>query len=223
MQGGEAEPSVAGAFVVLPHRQRRTPQRLGLLPLQCPAFELLGQVGCDHLEDPTTQDPQRLRIMLGRQLHQMCLRGSTLLGRDGELSGAREPLQRGDDRPALGEVDPARGHRRRQNLMRLDLLREAEVGAGLAAYLPGLDRDPVRHGACTSVDRGLGPFGVGEQPQRERVQLRAALGEGHQGCPLVLRPHRHQRRIGQGVEARDQPVGEVEHRVQVLDRLAAHG
>ena len=25
------------------------------------------------------------------------------------------------------------------------------------------------------------------------------------------------------VEARNQPVGEVEHRVQVLDRLAAHG
>ena len=39
--------------------------------------------------------------------------------------------------------------------MLLDLLREPEVGAGLAAYLPGLGRDPVRRGAGTGLDRGL--------------------------------------------------------------------
>ena len=66
-------------------------------------------------------------------------------------------------------------------------------------------------------------FGVGEQPQRERLQLGATLGEGDQGRALVLGPHRHQRRISQRVEARNQPLGEVEHRVEVLDRLAAHG
>ena len=108
---------MAGAFVVLPHRQRRTPQRLGLLPLQRPALELLGHLRCDHLEDPTPQDPQRLRVMMSSQPHQVCLRGRTLLGRDGEPAGARQPLQRRDDRAALGEVDPARGHRRSQDLM----------------------------------------------------------------------------------------------------------
>ena len=214
---------MAGAFVVLPHRQRRTPQRLGLLPLQRPTLELLGHLGCDHLEDPTTQDPQRLRVMLGSELHQMCLRRRTLLRRDSELAGAREPLQRGDDRPTLREVDPARGHRRRQDLMLLEVLREPEVGAGLAAYLPRLDRDPVRRGAGTRLDRGLTSFGVGEQPQRERLELRSASREGDQGGALVLGPHRHQRRISQGVETRNQPLGEVEHRMQVLDRLAAHG
>ncbi len=178
MQRGESEPSVAGAFVVLPHRQRRTPQRLGLLALQRPAFELLGQVGGDHLEDPTTQDPQRLRVMLGRQLHQMCLCGRTLLGGDSELAGPREPLQRRDDRATLRQVDPARGHRRRQHLKGLDLLGQTEVGASIAAYLPRLGRDPVRSGAGTSVDRGLTPLGVGEQPQRERLELRSTFGRG---------------------------------------------
>ena len=107
--------------------------------------------------------------------------------------------------------------------MLLEVLREPEVGAGLAAYLPGLDRDPVRRGAGTGLDRGLTALGVGEQPQRERLELRPASGEGDQGRALVLGSHRHQRRIGQGVEARNQPLGEVEHRVEVLDRLAAHG
>ena len=152
----------------------------------------------------------------------MCLRGRTLLGRDSELTRPRKPLQRRDDRAALSQVDPTRGHRRRQNLMLLDLLRQPEVGAGLAAYLPCLDRDPVSSPAGTGLDRGLTPLGVGEQPQRQRVELRFALREGHQGSSLVLGSHRHQRRVGHRVEARNQPVGEVEHRVEVLDRLAAH-
>ncbi len=107
--------------------------------------------------------------------------------------------------------------------MLLEVLREPEVGAGLAAYLPGLDRDPVRGSAGTGLDRGLTSLGLGEQPQGERLQLGPALGEGDQGLALVLGAHRHQRRIGQGVQARHQPLGEVEHRVEVLDRLAAHG
>ena len=156
------------------------------------------------------------------QLHQVGLGLRTLLGGDSELAGARKPIQRGDDRPGLGEVDPTRGHRRGEHLMALEALRQPEVGAGLAAYLPGLDRDPVRRAAGAGVDRGLRPFGVGEQPQRERVQLCSTSREGDQSRPLVLGSHRHQRRIGQRVETRNEPLGEVEHRVEVLDRLAAH-
>ena len=107
--------------------------------------------------------------------------------------------------------------------MLLEALGQPEVGAGLAAYLPGLDRDPVRRGAGTGFHRGLTPLGVGEQPQSQSVQLRSTPGQGHHCRALVLRPHRHQRRISQRVEARDQPVGEVEHRVKVLDRLTGHG
>ena len=81
--------------------------------------------------------------------------------------------------------------------MLLEVLREAEVGAGLAAYLPRLDRDPVRRGAGTRVHRGLTALGVGEQPQRERLELGPASGEGDQGRALVLGSHRHQRRFGQ--------------------------
>jgi hypothetical protein len=214
---------VAGALVVLPHRQRRTPQRLGLRPLQRLAFELLGQLGCDHLEDPTTQDSQRLRIVVFSELDQVVLRGCPLLGRDCELAGAREPLQRGDDRPALRQVDPARSHRRREDFVLLEVLGEPEVGAGLAAYLPRLDRDPVRRSADTRLDRDLGALGLGQQPQRQRLQLGSTSGEGDQGGALVFRAHRHQRRIGQRVEPRNQPLGEVKHRVEVLDRLATHG
>ena len=56
----------------------------------------------------------------------------------------------------------------------------------------------------------------------ERLELRPTLREGDHGSALVLWTHRHQRRIGQRVEARNQPLGEGVHRVQVLDRLAAH-
>ena len=194
---------MAGAFVVLPHRQRRPPQRLGLLPLQRPALELLGQVRCDHLEDPTTQDPQRLRVMVGGQLHQMCLRGRTLLGRDSELAGPRKPLQRRDDGPALGEVDPARGHRRGQDLMLLDLLREPEVGAGLAAYLPGLDRDPVRRGAGTGLDRGRG---LARRRRAAAARARRAglgLGRGSPGpraCPRAASTSAAHRPVSRGAK-----------------------
>ena len=214
---------MAGAFVVLPHRERRTPQRLGLFPLECLALELLGEVGGDHLEDPAAQDPQRLRVVVGGQLDQVRLGGRALLGRDRELAGARQPVQGGDDRAGLGEVDPPGGHRRREDVMLLELLGEAEVGAGLAAYLPGLDRHPVRRGAGTGLDGGLGCV------RRRRAAAgrarRAAPGPGQgspgrRACPPAASTSAA---LGQGVEARDQPLGEVEHRVEVVDRLAAHG
>ncbi len=75
MQGGDAEASVAGAFVVLPHGQRRTPQRAGLFGLERLAVELLGEVGGDHLEDPSAQDPQCLRVVVLSQRHQVGLGG----------------------------------------------------------------------------------------------------------------------------------------------------
>ena len=64
--GRDPEPAVGGAFVVLPHRERRPPQRLGLFAFQRLALEALGEVGGDHLEDPPADHPQRLGVVLGR-------------------------------------------------------------------------------------------------------------------------------------------------------------
>ena len=135
-------------------------------------------------------------------------------------AGAAPTTRRSRD-PAPTLTRPAAIAAARTSML-LDLLRQTEVGAGLAAYLPRLDRDPVRSGAGTGLDRGLTPLGVGEQPQREGVELRSASGEGDQGRALVLgridsAAHRP------GSRGANQPVGEVEHRVEVLDRLAAHG
>ena len=55
--------------------------------------------------------------------------------------------------------------------MPVQCLGEAEVGAGFAADLPGLDRDPVGGGVRTGVGGGTGAVGFGEQPQLECAEL----------------------------------------------------
>ena len=72
------------------------------------------------------------------------------------------------------------------------------------------------------LDGGLGLLGFGEQPQAQRFALGEALSQRDQRVALLLRGHRPQRHLGQGVELGDQPVGEVGDRVKAVDRLAAH-
>ena len=86
-----------------------------------------------------------------------------LLGADGELPGGGEPVERGHDRAGLGGVDPAFGHRRGEHVVAFHGLGEAEVGAGVAAHLPGLDRDPVGGCAGTGLGGGTGAVGLREQ------------------------------------------------------------
>ena len=127
MQGGDAEAAVAGAFVVLPHGQRRPPQRFGFFGLEGFPVELLGEVGGDHLEDPAAQDPQCLGVVVLSERHQVRLGGSSLFGVDRELTGGRQLVERGHDRAGLGGVDPALGHRRRQHVVALQCFGQAEV------------------------------------------------------------------------------------------------
>ena len=87
---------MAGALVVLPHAQRGAPQGLGLLALQRAAFELLGHVGGDDLEDPPAEDAQLLGVVVRGQVDQMPLRGDPLLGGHGDRCrcGAAGPAPR---------------------------------------------------------------------------------------------------------------------------------
>ena len=100
----EAEASVAGAFVVLPHRQCRTPQRFGLLGFERLAVELLGQVGCDHLEDPSDPGCATPSRRGARPAPPGGSRRLPAARRDRELAGAWEPVERRHDRAALGRL-----------------------------------------------------------------------------------------------------------------------
>ena len=112
VQCGDAEAAVAGAFVVLEHGERRPSQRSGFLGFERVAVELLGQVGGDHLEDPSAQDPQCFGVVVLSHRHQMGFCGSSLFGADGELAGGGELVEGCDDGAGLGGVDAAVGHRR---------------------------------------------------------------------------------------------------------------
>jgi hypothetical protein len=195
--GGDPKPAVGRAFVVLPHRERRTPQRLGFLLLQGTTLELLGQVGGDHLEDPTTEHAKGLGVVLCRQRHQVSLGLVALLVGDGELTGARQPLERGNDGAGLRRVDPAGSHSCRDQLVLLEALGPLQVRPGVAAYLPGLDGQPVRRSGGPGIGGGLGVLGRGQQPQLQRLQLRPTLGQAHQHLARVLRRHRHHWHISQ--------------------------
>ena len=213
---------MAGAFVVLEHRERRPAQRFGFFLLESLAVVLLGEVGGDHLEDPTAQDAQRLGVMVLGHGHEVDLGLLALLRVDRELTGGGELVEAGHDRPCLRGVDLALAHGRREHVVPIQRLSEAEVGAGFAADLPGLDRDPV--GSCprAGVGRGAGALCFGEHPQLQCVELRLGLGEGGQGFALLIWSHRPQRRPRNRAEPLAQPVGEVDHRVEAVDRLAAH-
>ena len=104
---GDPEPSVAGALVVLPHRQRRALQRPRLFLLQRAALEPLRHLGSDHLEDVAAQHAQRLRVVVRGQLDQVGLSGGALLVGDRELTRPGQALQGCHDRARLGDVDPA--------------------------------------------------------------------------------------------------------------------
>ena len=118
-----------------------------------------------------------LRVVVLSQRHQVRLGGSSLFGVDGELAGGGQPVERGHDRAGLGGVDLALGHRRGEHVVPVQCLGEAEVGAGFAADLPGLDRDPVGGGVRTGLGGGTGAVGLGEQSElraRRAVPWRGA-------------------------------------------------
>ena len=67
----------------------------------------------------------------------------------------------------------------------VECLGEAEVGAGVAAYLAGLDRHPVGCGPGPGLGGGTREFGLCQQVQLQSVELRLGLGQGGQGLALL--------------------------------------
>ena len=89
VQGGDAEPAVDGAFVVLAHREDRPSQRCRFLGLQDLALDPVGEVGGDDLEDPPAQDGELLGVVVGGETDQVLLGGLALLRRHREVTGGR--------------------------------------------------------------------------------------------------------------------------------------
>ena len=109
-----------------------------------------------------------------------------------------------------------------EHVVALQCLGEAEVGAGSRRTC--LVSIAIQSAAVsgTGVGGGTGPVGLGEQSQLECVELCLGLGEGGQRLALLARASSTRAAPGDRVEPFAQPVGEVEHRVEVVDRLAAH-
>ena len=106
----------------------------------------------------------------------------------------------------------------------LEPLGVAQVRAGVAAYLPGLHRHPVRRGRGTGLHGGLGLLGVGQQPQPQRRELGLTTSQVHQHLPCLIGAHRQQRHLCETVEVLADPAGAVGHRVLLatLVPTAAH-
>ena len=148
------------------------------------------------------------------------LRGGPLLGRDSEPSGPRESLQRRDDRPALREVDPPRSHRCCQHL---DAARRSPRAGGRRGPrgAPASSRPRPSPRQCRPRTR---PRPHCAQPRRTaatrapRAGLDLAQGlRGRLACPRSSSTSAAHLRS----ESRRETSGwaEVEHRVQVVDRL----
>ncbi len=107
--GGQLEPTAGGAVAVVAHREPGLLPGPALLPFQRLALAFVGLVGGEDLEQPPREHPQPLRVINGRELDQVLLRGEALFV--GDLAGG-EVLDRPDDHPGL--VDRQRTGRERR-------------------------------------------------------------------------------------------------------------
>ena len=189
-------------------------QRPGFLGLQLLALEALRQVGGDHLEQVPAQHPQRLGVVVRGQRHQVRLGGGALLGGDRELTGLRQPAQRRDDHPRLGDVHPtlrpspptgSRGASSFSASFRSDRASRRTCRVSIASQSAAV--------AAPERDGGLGAFGMREDPQLQRRQLRLVLGDPHQHRPGLVRRHRQQRHTGHRTQVAAHPFDDPHHRV----------
>ncbi|WP_460816655.1 hypothetical protein [Nocardioides korecus] len=109
MAGRDAEPSVTRALVVLADGEGGPAGGGGLFGLQQPAFDLLGLVGADHLQQVTTQGAEGGGVVVRGLADQPVLGLEPLLGGDGEVAGGGEEVEAGEDRAGLVGVDAAGG------------------------------------------------------------------------------------------------------------------
>ena len=160
----------------------------------------LGEVGGDHLEDPPTEDAQRLGVVLGRQRDQVLLGLTALLGGDRELARARQPIEGGDDGAGLGGVDLPGRHPRREQVVLLQ--RAASLRSERASRRTCLATTASQSAADPALVSAVAPVSSAWASSRsfKDAQLGLALRDGQRPA-LVLRPHREQRDFRQGVEA----------------------
>ena len=94
---GQGEPAVGLAVPVVGHRQPGRLRGLGLFLLQQVGLVGVGQVGCDHLQEPAAEDPQGPGVVLGGGGDQVPLGLDDQVGV--QVVGQR--LDRADDHPGL--------------------------------------------------------------------------------------------------------------------------
>ena len=202
MQGGELEPTGVGAVAVVAEGQVGRPGSGTLLRLDAHAVCEVGAFGVDHLEHPSAEDLQRLRVVLPGQLHQVLLR---LL----DHMRARLVGERGEglhDHAGLLEVhQPVRERVAGRRTRSVEGEGEAHVAVRGPAALVGGVRQPRSGRRGCRVRSDVSRVRRCQHPEPEPGQPGLGPGQLHQAVPLLVGGHRPGRRITDRVELRVHP------------------
>ena len=194
VQGRDPEPAVAGAFVVLAHRRTSYAAAPRLPRARAPGLR--------------TSRPGR-----GRSPRRPAAPGSATPSRRARAASSTRCASAAARCSAETANSPVRGSRSSAATIArawARLTRPAAIAAARTSWGSSFSasrrserasRRTCRVSTATQSAAEPAPdstvasdaLGVGEQPQRERFELRPALGEGDQGRALLLGAHRHQR------------------------------
>ena len=119
--GRDPEPAVGGAFVVLPHRERGPARASASSASSALPSKRSARSGAitSKIRRPITRSA--LASCSAAHATRWASAWSALLGGDRELTGAGQPVQRGDDRAGLGGVDLPGRHPGREEVVVLEL------------------------------------------------------------------------------------------------------
>jgi hypothetical protein len=201
-EGVEVEVAAEPALRGLPD-----PEPVGLLGVALELVELLGEVGVrdlrgDNLEDRAGESPQRLGVVVTRELDQVCLGLDLELG----VEVLRQRVDTGDDRQRLLLVDLGLGHGGGRDRVPIQTGGQPRLPMRLGPARPVATGEQRGHRARTHLPRQSDGLGMSDDPGlelrglclqgRDVVERLLRLRCTHRPRPLTR--HRPQRRPGTG-------------------------
>ncbi len=213
VQGGQPEPSLAGAVPAVVEREVGERPGPGFFLLELRALGGVGRLGADHLEQPLAQPPEGGGVEDLGLLEQVRLGPHLGPGRQVVVLG-RQPLHGvGDDARLLHVDHPGRERGPGPVEPGVELGREVQVAVTARGAGPGRVREPGRGADGSGVGADVVAVGLHQHPQLELVEPVALPAQLHQRLPLFGSGHRPGRSLGEPVQRTRQRGGEPQHRV----------